>query len=86
MEYCKRGELFDYILKIQRIKEDEASVFFYQLINALEYIHSKGIAHRDLKPENIILTQDKILKIVDFGLSHEFDGEDLLKTKCGSPS
>ena len=86
MEYCKRGELFDYIVNHQRIKEDEASVFFYQLINGVEYIHSKGIAHRDLKPENILLTQDKILKIIDFGLSHEFNEEDLLKTKCGSPS
>jgi len=86
MEYCKRGELFDYIVKHQKIKEDEASVFFYQLINGVEYIHSKGIAHRDLKPENILLTEDKILKIIDFGLSHEFNGEDFLKTKCGSPS
>ena len=86
MEYCKKGELFDYIVKNQRIREDEASVFFYQLINGVEYIHSKGIAHRDLKPENILLTEDKILKIIDFGLSHEFKGEDFLKTKCGSPS
>ena len=86
MEYCKKGELFDYIVKHQKIKEDEASVFFYQLINGVEYIHSKGIAHRDLKPENILLTEDKILKIIDFGLSHEFNGEDFLKTKCGSPS
>ena len=86
MEYCKRGELFDYIVKNKKIKEDEASIFFYQLINGLEYIHSKVIAHRDLKPENILLTEDKILKIIDFGLSHEFNGEDFLKTKCGSPS
>ena len=86
MEYCKRGELFDYIVKHRRIKEDEASIFFYQIINGVEHIHSKGVAHRDLKPENILLTEDKILKIIDFGLSHEFNGEDFLKTKCGSPS
>ena len=86
MEYCKKGELFDYIVKHQRINEDEASIFFYQLINGVEYIHNKGIAHRDLKPENILLTEDKILKIIDFGLSHEFNGENFLKTKCGSPS
>ena len=86
MEYCKRGELFDYIVDHQKLDEDEASIFFYQLINGVEYIHSKGIAHRDLKPENLLLTEDKILKIIDFGLSHEFNGEDFLKTKCGSPS
>ena len=86
MEYCKRGELFDYIVDNERLTEDEASIFFYQLINGVEYIHSKGFAHRDLKPENLLLTKDKTLKIIDFGLSHEFDGSSLLKTKCGSPS
>ena len=86
MEYCKRGELFDYIVDHERLTEDEAAIFFYQLINGVEYIHSKGIAHRDLKPENLLLTKDKTLKIIDFGLSHEFDGIDFLKTKCGSPS
>ena len=86
MEYCKKGELFDYIVDRERLSEDEAAIFFYQLINGVEYIHSKGIAHRDLKPENLLLTKDKTLKIIDFGLSHEFDGINLLKTKCGSPS
>ena len=86
MEYCKRGELFDYIVDHERLTEDEAAIFFYQLINGVEYIHSRGIAHRDLKPENLLLTKDKTLKIIDFGLSHEFDGIEFLKTKCGSPS
>ena len=86
MEYCKHGELFDYIVKSEKLSEDEASIFFYQLINGIEYIHSKGISHRDLKPENLLLAENKILKIIDFGLSHEFEGDELLKTKCGSPS
>ena len=86
MEYCKLGELFDYIVKYKRLGEDESANFFYQLINGVEYIHSQGIAHRDLKPENLLLTEDKTLKIIDFGLSHEFEEEEFLKTKCGSPS
>ena len=86
MEYCKCGELFDYIVDHQHLEEDEAAMFFYQLINGVEYIHSLGVAHRDLKPENLLLTENKILKIIDFGLSHEFNGEEFLKTKCGSPS
>ena len=64
MEYCKLGELFDYIVQKKRLEEEEAAVFFYQLINGVEYIHSKGIAHRDLKPENLLLTEDKVLKII----------------------
>ena len=86
MENCKRGELFDYIVQHQNLSENEASIFFYQLINGVEYIHSQNIVHRDLKPENLLLTENKILKIIDFGLSHPFDGTFFLKTKCGSPS
>ena len=86
MENCQKGELFDYIVAHQTLSEKEASIFFYQLINGVEYIHSQNIVHRDLKPENLLLTENKILKIIDFGLSHPFDGSVLLKTKCGSPS
>ena len=86
MEYCENGELFDYIVKKHQLTENEASIFFYQLINAVEYIHKNKIAHRDLKPENLLLTKNKILKIIDFGLSNINDGKHLLSTKCGSPS
>ena len=86
MEYCSKGELFDYIVNNKRLSEDEASIFFYQLINGLEHIHNKGVAHRDLKPENLLLTKNKILKIIDFGLSHIITNNCLLSTKCGSPS
>ena len=85
MEYCSGGELFNYIVEKQRLSEDEASYFYYQLIQGVEYIHSKGIAHRDLKPENLLLDQNKKLKIIDFGLSNYFDGEKKLETPCGSP-
>ena len=86
MEYCSDGELFDYIVKSEKLDEIEAAVFFYQLIIGVEYIHQQNLAHRDLKPENLLLTKDHILKIIDFGLCHDFDGSKLLKTKCGSPS
>ena len=56
MEYCSEGELFDYIVKEEKLDEIEAAVFFYQLIKGVEYIHSQNLAHRDLKPENLLLT------------------------------
>ena len=86
MEYCEKGELFDYIVEKERLNPIEASVFFYQLINGVNYIHKQGFAHRDLKPENLLLTKEKILKIIDFGLCHDFGQKKFLKTKCGSPS
>ena len=87
MEYCEGGELFDYIVEKERLDEFESSIFFYQLINALDYIHSEGVAHRDLKPENLLLSQNKNIKIIDFGLSNFFEtGVGGLATPCGSPS
>ena len=88
MEYCEGGELFNYIVKNQRLSEEESAFFYYQLINGLEYIHSLGIVHRDLKPENLLLTNEHLLKIIDFGLSNYFTkdpNQKLLITPCGSP-
>ena len=85
MEYCINGELFNYIVKKEKLSEEESSFFYYQLINGLEYIHSKGITHRDLKPENLLLSEYNILKIIDFGLSNYCHGGLKLKTPCGSP-
>ncbi|CAH2049236.1 unnamed protein product, partial [Thlaspi arvense] len=52
-----------------RLKEDKASKHFQQLINAVDYCHSRGIFHRDLKPENLLLDSNGLLKVSDFGLS-----------------
>ena len=86
MEYCEEGELFNYIVKKDKLSEKESAFFYYQLINAIEYLHSKGIAHRDLKPENILLGENHLIKLIDFGLSNYFDENTLLTTPCGSPS
>jgi len=38
-----------------------------------------------LKPENLLLSENNILKIIDFGLSNSYKNNPLLKTPCGSP-
>ena len=85
MEYCEKGELFNYIVSKKRFNDKLSSFFFYQLISGLSYIHKKNICHRDLKPENLLLTNNYTLKIIDFGLSN-FEEDSLLSTPCGSPS
>ena len=87
LEFCPCGELFDYVVDRQKLKEHDAAVFFKQILIALKYIHSLNVAHRDLKPENILLDQFGRIKISDFGLSKLLDnnGDGFTKTPCGSP-
>uniref|UniRef100_A0A803T8F7 Maternal embryonic leucine zipper kinase n=1 Tax=Anolis carolinensis TaxID=28377 RepID=A0A803T8F7_ANOCA len=68
LEYCPGGELFDYIIAKDRLAEEEARVFFRQIVAAIAYVHSQGYAHRDLKPENLLIDAEHNLKLIDFGL------------------
>lgn len=85
MEFASGGELFDYIVKYQKVDEPTACKFFQQIISGVEYISKLHIVHRDLKPENLLLDFDKGIKLVDFGLSNTYKQGELLKTACGSP-
>ena len=51
---------------MEKMSEIQIKVIMEQLLLALDFIHSKGIAHRDIKPDNILIGQDT-LKICDFG-------------------
>ena len=83
MEYVSGGELFNYIVKNKRLEENEASFFYSQIVHIIQEIHKHKICHRDLKPENLLLTQNKTIKLIDFGLSNQYNI--YLNTPCGSP-
>ncbi|KAJ6825778.1 uncharacterized protein M6B38_293940 [Iris pallida] len=88
LEFVTGGELFDKITR-GRLKEDEARKYFQQLINAVDYCHSRGVFHRDLKPENLLLDASGALKVSDFGLSalpQQVREDGLLHTSCGTPN
>ncbi|KAI3917011.1 hypothetical protein MKX01_003460 [Papaver californicum] len=89
LEFITGGELFDKIVNHGRMVEDEARRYFQQLINAVDYCHSRGVYHRDLKPENLLLDVYGNLKISDFGLSaisQHVQDDGLLHTTCGTPN
>ncbi|KAJ9675765.1 hypothetical protein PVL29_024613 [Vitis rotundifolia] len=89
VEFVDGRELFDRIAKNGRLKEDEAKRYFQQLINAVDYCHSRGVYHRDLKPKNLLLDSYGVLKISDFGLSalsQQVREDGLLHTACGTPN
>ena len=68
MEYCDGIDLRRYTNNFSRkLGYDEGMNLLYQIMNGLEYIHSKGILHRDIAPDNIYVTKNNSVKILDFG-------------------
>ncbi|WRT67105.1 uncharacterized protein IL334_004071 [Kwoniella shivajii] len=51
----------------QRFSEDQARMIFRQIVDAVGYLHRRGIYHRDLKDENIVIDRNLCVKIIDFG-------------------
>ncbi|XP_063993448.1 serine/threonine-protein kinase MARK2-like isoform X1 [Diachasmimorpha longicaudata] len=84
-EYANKGEIFDYIARYGRMGESRARATFAQILSAVEYCHSSGVAHRDLKAENLLLDAQMNVKIADFGFSNRFVPGERLSTWCGSP-
>ncbi|KAK5581893.1 hypothetical protein RB653_003473 [Dictyostelium firmibasis] len=90
LELANGGELYNKIgFNEPLLNENQSRFVFKQILNAVSYLHSEGIAHRDLKPENILFESygDDYLKIkiTDFGLARFIHEGELAKTLCGSP-
>lgn len=70
LEFCEQGDLYEAIrIGHGPLETEHVRRFMLELIDAVTYIHSKGIYHRDIKPENIFLSQSGTMKLGDFGLA-----------------
>jgi len=75
MEYVTKGDLYFYLKKEQRFKEEVAKKIVAGLVLAIEYLHSQNIIYRDLKPENILVDQKGHIKLTDFGFSKKINSQ-----------
>ncbi|KAL8904693.1 MAG: hypothetical protein Q9207_003086 [Kuettlingeria erythrocarpa] len=87
LELAPEGELFNTIVKKQKLSEEESRNVFIQLFQGIKYLHERNIVHRDIKPENILLADKKLsVKLADFGLAKIIGEESFTTTLCGTPS
>nr|XP_014274376.1 phosphorylase b kinase gamma catalytic chain, skeletal muscle/heart isoform [Halyomorpha halys] len=84
-ELCPNGELFDYLTTVVTLSEKKTRCIMRQLLEAIQYVHSKRIVHRDLKPENILLDESNNIKVTDFGFAHVLEENQELTELCGTP-
>jgi non-specific serine/threonine protein kinase/serine/threonine-protein kinase len=68
MEYVE-GESIDRYCDARRLTVDERLVLFRSVCDAVHYAHRHLIVHRDLKPSNILVTNDGLVKLLDFGIA-----------------
>eukprot|EP00644_Phytophthora_capsici_P014907 jgi/Phyca11/554820/estExt2_Genewise1Plus.C_PHYCAscaffold_650113 len=77
------GELFDYIVDMGSVSEQDAAHLLHDVCQGLAYVHSRGVCHRDLKPENVLLSDRSAkanVKVADFGLSRrQRQGEQIIE-------
>lgn len=66
---CYEGETLKDKINKGPLKIEQAMDFAIQIAQGLDKAHQKGIVHRDIKPANLFITEDGVVKIVDFGLA-----------------
>jgi Tol biopolymer transport system component/serine/threonine protein kinase len=68
MEYVA-GKTLDQLIGRKGLRLNEVLKYAVQIADALAKSHSAGIIHRDLKPSNIMVTENGLVKVLDFGLA-----------------
>ncbi|HEY6189184.1 MAG TPA: protein kinase [Pyrinomonadaceae bacterium] len=68
MQYLE-GQRLDQLIEAGKLEVGEALFLSIQIASALAKAHAHGIIHRDIKPANIMVTVNRQLKVLDFGLA-----------------
>jgi len=92
MEYIEGKDLFQVLKSYcdDRLREEVAKNYLYNVLTALNHLRTLGVAHRDVKLANIMATIDGdetgiYCKIGDFGMANTVDSDGLVRGRCGTP-
>jgi len=84
LELCSGGDLYCR----DPYTETQACTIIHDILDAIAYMHARGITHRDLKFENIMFSSPDMdsVKVIDFGLSKKYSGQVHLHETVGTYS
>ncbi|EKM80833.1 hypothetical protein AGABI1DRAFT_36927, partial [Agaricus bisporus var. burnettii JB137-S8] len=85
LDLARNGEMKSLLTKLGSLSLPCTRYYAAQLVDTIEYMHSKGVIHRDLKPENLLLDENNRMKICDFGTGKILEtGVDRAQTWVGT--
>ena len=67
LDLADNGELLGVLKRLTTFDEECTRFYGAQILDTIDYMHSRGVIHRDLKPENVLLDDQMHVKITDFG-------------------
>ena len=80
MEFIQGRTLDKLIEEKGHLPWDEVARIGVQICDALHYAHEHSVVHRDLKPSNLMVTEDREVKLTDFGIAKDLDATALTAT------
>lgn len=68
-EFINGETLEEYMEKRGVLEENQVCSIVREICSALFVVHNRGIVHRDIKPENVMISNDGVVKVIDFGIA-----------------
>ena len=87
MELLQGQELVDAIVEHGTYQESDAKIVMSNMLDAIAFMHARGVVHRDLKLENLVLARPDNLEsvtLVDFGLAKALMARERAENVCGT--